>query len=144
MSDMQSTIEEAFERRADTMLRGLAVSSNSTRMMHTEQIFELEGPLKLGMSSRKHQQVENHSGLDLHNVTVVHRYFEGGQESPRYNACWIGDLRHGKSAVLGLTPLDLSSKQLPFAKERAQEPPIERGTARTEKAAGSRSPSPAR
>jgi hypothetical protein len=113
--------EVSFDRRADTMLRGLAVSSNSTRMMHAEQMFDLEGPLKLGKSSRNDQQVENHSGLDLRNVAVVHRFFKKDSDQPSYNACLIGDLRHGKSAVLGFTPLDLSSQKLPFAKERAQE-----------------------
>ena len=47
----------SFEQHADTVLRGLAVSSNSTRMLHSEQMVELEGPLKLGMSSRNYPQV---------------------------------------------------------------------------------------
>ena len=112
--------EVSFEQRADTVLRGLAVSSNSTRMLHSEQMFDLEGPLKLGLSSRNHEQVENRSGLDLRNVVVVRRHFKSGSDQPMYDASWIGDLRHGASAVLGLTPLDLASGRLPFADERAQ------------------------
>jgi hypothetical protein len=110
----------SFEQHTDTVLRGLAVSSNSTRMLHSEQMVELEGPLKLGMSSRNYPQVENHSGLNLRNVVVVHRYFEDDQDRPQYKASWIGELRHDVSAVLGLTPYDLASDRLPFADERAQ------------------------
>ncbi len=111
----------SFERRADTLLRGLAVSSNSTRMMHSEQMIELEGPLRLGMSSRNHRQVENRCGLDLTNVVVVRRQFTSGEAQPRYDASWIGDLRDDTSAVLGLTPLVLTSEKLPFADERKLE-----------------------
>jgi len=110
----------SFERRAKDVLRGLAVSSNSTRMLHSEQIVDLQGPLRLGMSSRNLQQVENNSGLDLRNVAVVHRYFKQGSDQPLYDASWIGNLRHGTSAVLGLAPLMSTSEQLPFANERAQ------------------------
>ena len=110
----------SFERHADTVLRGLAVSSNSTRMLHSEQIVELEGPLKLGRSSRNHRQVENRSGLNLRNVVVVRRHFKPDDDRPLYDASWIGELRHGASAVLGLTPYDLASDRLPFADERAQ------------------------
>lgn len=110
----------SIERRADTVLRGLAVSSNSTRMLHSEQMLELQGPLRLGVSSRGHQQVENLSGLDLSNVVIVHRHFKRGSVQPLYDATWIGELRHGTSAVLGLTPIDLVWARLPFAGERAQ------------------------
>ena len=108
----------SFEQTAQAELRGLTVSSNSTRMLHTEQIIELAGPLRLGMSSRNQQQVENHSGLNLRNVVVVHRYFQSDDERPLYAASWIGGLRSGASAVLGLTSLELSAKQLPFAEQR--------------------------
>ena len=65
----------SFERQKKPTLAGLAISSNSTRMLHSEQMIPLEGAIKLGTSSRGDLQVENHSGLDLYNVAIVRRYF---------------------------------------------------------------------
>lgn len=112
--------EVSFEQHADTVLRGLAVSSNSTRMLHSEQLIDLEGPLKLGLSSRNNPQVENRTGLNLRDVVVVRRYFQGDSDQPLYDASWIGDLRSGATAVLGLTQRSWSDDQLPFADDRTR------------------------
>lgn len=106
-----------FEKHSDTALRGLVVSSNSTRMVHSEQMFALPGPLRLGLSSRNHPQVENRSGFDLQDVVVVRRYFSRSKE-PSYEASWIGTLRDGSSTVLGLTPFSLEEDKIPFAEQR--------------------------
>jgi hypothetical protein len=112
--------EVSLETQADTVLRGLAVSSNSTRMLHSEQMFPLAGPLRLGLSSRNNRQVENRSGLNLRDVAVVRRHFKPGDDRPLYEASWIGELRQGATAVLGLTPYDWTKGKLPFTEERAQ------------------------
>ena len=112
----------SFEKHASTNLHGLAISSNSTRMLQSEQVFPMEGGMKLGVSSRGHMQVENNSGLDLKDVFIVRRYFPDLDGPPAYKASWIGILRHSTSEVLGLTGYAYQSDKLPFAEERS---PIE-------------------
>lgn len=112
--------EVTFEMDPDVVLRGLAVASNSTRMLHSEQMFPLAGPLKLGLSSRNHRQVLNQSGLNLRDVVVVRRHFKEGDDRPVYDASWIGELRHGTSSALGLTPYDWTGDKIPFAEEQEQ------------------------
>ena len=112
--------EVTLETDPDTVLRGLAVASNSTRMLHSEQVFPLAGPLKLGLTSRNHYQLVNHSGLNLRDVAVVRRHFKEGDDRPSYDASWIGELRHGASSALGLTPYAWAGDRIPFAEEREQ------------------------
>jgi len=97
--------EIVFEKHKDTLLRGLAISSNTTQMVHSEQMFEMDGSLRLGRSSRGDEQIENKTGLDLREVGVVRRQLIGGKL--RYDGCWLGDIRSGSSAVLGFTPIQL-------------------------------------
>lgn len=116
----------SLQRQSNPVLRGLAISSNSTRMLHSEQMVPLEGAIKLGTSSRGDLQVENHSGIDLHNVVIVRRYFPDEGESPAYQASWIGNFRSGISEVLGLTGYDLKSNPIPYRKDRSQSALAER------------------
>ncbi len=112
----------AFERQKNPALHGLAISSNSTRMVHSEQMIPLEGSVKLGKSSRGDLQVENHSGIDLHNVAIVRQYFPDDGEAAAYQATWIGKFRNGSSEVLGLTGYDFKANPIPYRKERSQSP----------------------
>jgi len=105
-----------FEKQRETHLRGLTVLSASRRTVHSEQMFSLEGWLRLGTSSSNSRQVENQSGFNLRDVVVVQRRLIRGK--PQTMGSWIGDLRSGDSAVLGLTPVDLSEGRLPFSVER--------------------------
>jgi len=101
-------------------LEGLAqsVSSASRRTVHSEQMFSLEGSLRLGRSSRDHEQVENRSGLNLRDVVVVRRSFRRGE--PQYQGTWIGELRNNDSALLGLTSLAMDEPSIPYADKRQQ------------------------
>jgi len=107
-----------FEKQRATHLRGLTVSSASRRNVHSEQMFSLEGSLRLGTSSRNSKQVENQSGFHLRDVVVVQRKLVEGKLQTM--GSWIGELRSGSSALLGLTLLDLSDGKLPFSTERKQ------------------------
>ncbi|NOY42231.1 MAG: hypothetical protein GXP26_10390 [Planctomycetes bacterium] len=111
-----SSSQVVFEKNRETHLRGLTVSSVSRRTVRSEEMFEFEGTLRLGVSSRGHPQVENFTGLNLHNVAVIHRSFDQTGK-PQYRGSWIGDLRSNDSAVLGLTALAYSTESLPFAEE---------------------------
>ncbi len=112
----ESIWDVVFEKQNETELRGLAVSSASTKMVHSEEIFTCEGPLRLSESSRGHLQLDNRLGYDLRDVAVVRRYFKGGDE--RYESCWLGELENGKSAVLGLQSTQFAANESPFADER--------------------------
>jgi len=107
-----------FEKQRATHLRGLTVASASRRTVHSEQMFSLEGSLRLGTSSRGSKQIENQSGFHLRDVAVLQRRFVGGKLQTM--GSWIGELRNGSSAALGFTPLELTDKRLPFSKEHKQ------------------------
>ena len=113
-----------FSRGSKPMLEGLAISSNSTRYLRTEQVYPLEGAIRLGKSSRGELQVENQSGLDIDDVVVVRRYFISSEEKPTYQASWVGKLRHGASETLGLLRYDLATNRLPFPEERNSRPGV--------------------
>jgi hypothetical protein len=106
-----------FEESIDPQLTGLTVSSSATRLLHAEQIVPLAGPLRLGKSSRDMDQIENHTEHDLRDVAVIRRRFNKNGE-PQYEGTWLGELRAGSSAVLGLTPITWQDGELPFATER--------------------------
>ena len=108
-----------FEKHHDTQLRGLTVSSTSTRMLHSEQMFALDGPIRLGLSSRGHEQVENRTRYRLRDLMVVHRFFDDDGQ-PHYKGDWIGELRASDSAVLALSSIDVTEKRRLFAEERRQ------------------------
>ena len=108
-----------FVKHKDTRLEGLTISSASTRLVHSEQMLELEGPLWLGKSSQGLEQVVNRTGLHLSDVMVLQRYIDRSGK-PQIKGCWLGPLRSGQSAVLGLRPLTVGEEQLPFATERKQ------------------------
>jgi hypothetical protein len=115
----ERTWDVVFEKQKETRLSGLAVSSASTKMVHSEEIFELEGPLLLGKSSRGHDQLENRSGYDLRDVVVLRRFFTG-RSAPKYESTWIGELRNGTATVVGLKPIVLLEDQVPHQEERQQ------------------------
>ena len=106
-----------FEMQNKTQLHGLAVSSASTKMVHSEELFSLAGPLRIGKSSRGHDQLINRLGYNLRDVVVVRRFFNGGA-TPRYESSWIGKLRDGDSAVIGFRSLLLAKEEVPHTEER--------------------------
>ncbi|TWU22598.1 hypothetical protein [Bythopirellula polymerisocia] len=107
----------SFERKSETQLNGLAVSSASTNLIHSEQVFKLDGPLRFGESSRGQRQLENRSQLSLRDAVLVRRFFDS-KNRVRYDGAWLGDMRAGESALLAFVPLDISQDRLPFESER--------------------------
>ncbi len=114
-TDWQQSV--VFDESSSPRLEGLTVSSSATRLVHAEQVVQLEGPLRLGKSSRGLEQVENRTQHNLRDVAVVRRTYDDAGK-PRYEGSWLGDLRRGNSAVLGLRSFAWDPKQLPFAPER--------------------------
>ena len=121
----ESIWDVVFEKQNDTRLNGLAVSSASTKMVHSEEMFSLDGALRLGKSSRGHAQLENNLGYDLRDVAIVRRYFERGGGA-KYESSWIGKLRNSDAAVIGFQPLELAEDEVPHLADRRRAANVER------------------
>jgi len=103
-------------------MQGLAIASATTRMVHSEQMVELQGPLEWRKSSRGYPQVVNRTGFDLDDCLLVRRRIHG---KPPLTVCWLGRLRSGQSAPVSFRPLPMpgtppADGQLPYAPERAR------------------------
>lgn len=80
---------------------GFSVSSNSTGVMHTEQVLDVGGGLSLATTGVK-PTVTNGSKLALQDVSVVRRKLDGNTEIAR-----LGSLAPGGTATadfIGFTP----------------------------------------
>ncbi len=113
-----------FQRFDNVRLTGLQVSSNSTKMVHSEQMFQLRGSIRLGKSTAQNRaQIENRSQLHLRSVGLIRRLAEGerGPAGTRFLGTWIGDLPPGQSAAIGFRPLTLVEGEVVFAEDRAAE-----------------------
>jgi hypothetical protein len=95
----QSRDEVIFRKHDDVRLTDVGVDSSSTTLLHSEQMFDLGGPLRIGTSSRGLPQVENLSDYDLADVAILERTARGVKGS------WIGELRAHSSAILSLSDL---------------------------------------
>jgi hypothetical protein len=109
----------AFEKYDKPRLRGVAVSSATTQMIHSEQMVALEGPIRLFSASNTPnlKQIENKSGFNLSDVVVIHREADGNGKVT-YKGCWIGQLRNGGGALIRQDPVAMPKEGLPFADER--------------------------
>jgi hypothetical protein len=111
-----------FQRYDTVQLNGLPISSNSTGMVHSEQMLGLDGPIKLVAAKGKAESLktlENQSKMYLHSACVVERV--GAELKGR----WIGELLPGQSVPLTTAPL--ASDKRPFGEERAAEAKSARG-----------------
>ncbi|MCR9293989.1 MAG: hypothetical protein NXI32_14790 [bacterium] len=91
-----------FGRSEGVTLEPLTVYSNSTEMIHAEQIIGLEGGLRLGARNAEgdgQPALRNETGLGLQGVLVMRRTPERLLE-----AAWVGDLSSGQTANLDFDP----------------------------------------
>lgn len=112
----QETI--VFQQGGSPRLAGLTVSSSATRLVHAEQLVQLEGAIQLGKSSQGVDQVENRTQYLLRDAAIVRRTFDP-QGKARYDGCWLGEIKSKGSALLGMRRLQWEPKELPFVSERA-------------------------
>jgi hypothetical protein len=114
-----------FEKYDAVRLSGLQVKSNSTNVVHSEEMFVVEEPIRLGVSSRGHQQIENRSQLDLKAVCIIHRAEEqpGPAGKIDLEGCWIGNLAAGESQTISFVSLELDGDEILFAEEYQKEDP---------------------
>ncbi|MGD9633510.1 MAG: hypothetical protein AB7U97_09555, partial [Pirellulales bacterium] len=131
-----------FERFDAVRLKGVFVPSNTTNMVHSEEMFDLGGAIQLGRSkSQGRLQIENRSKFTLKSVALVERTSRdeeagdeeagdelAGEKEPRLSGMWIGELRPGESlpAVFG-QPIMLEKDKAAFADDRAAEEKLQSG-----------------
>ncbi len=93
----------AYGRSEGVRLEPVTVYSNSTEMLHAEQLVTLPGSLSLGSSSTSDDAIRNQTGLDLKAAVVV-RCVEDG----RIEIAWIGELASGQVAAVQFEASDLT------------------------------------
>jgi hypothetical protein len=131
----QSLSTVTYRRWEDVALAGLTVASNSTGMIHSEQMLDLGGPIELGQATGGGKQVFNGGRFELEQVAVLRRKAEPRDEVAMEGA-WIGRLRAGASAPLKFHALSkdevvagasrprsrrrdaAATEDLPFSRER--------------------------
>jgi hypothetical protein len=84
-------------------LAGYPVSSNSTGMIHGEQMYDLGGAVTWSVDASGAPQVTNHTKLKLSGAAIVRRR-ETDDEKPIDEAAWLGDLEPGASAAVHFVP----------------------------------------
>jgi len=106
-----------FDHDGSPRLQQLTVSSASTRLLHSEQMFPLNGTIRLGQSSSGHSQLENRSNLNLTRVAVIRRQVNAAGVA-QFSGDWVGNLRAGESAIVGLVSIANPVKSIPFQSEQ--------------------------
>ncbi len=112
----QSRTNVELTQAKNVHLAGLQVSSATTDMVHSEQMYALDGPLLFQKEQGAAPKVINRTQFKLGSVAVVRRE-DDAEGSPQLYGCWIGDLEPNRGTSVSFAPVgeDL------FAGERAKE-----------------------
>jgi hypothetical protein len=114
-----------YQRYDKARLTGIFVPSNSTNMVHSEEMTTLDGMIRLGNSTvQNNPQIENRSQYRLSSVAVLQRTTREEQRKTgraELKGCWIGELRSGDSAPVSFALLRVSEDETLFRKERVDE-----------------------
>jgi hypothetical protein len=111
----------AFEKYDQPRLRGVAVSSATTQMIHSEQMLQLAGAIRMfsPTGNERLKQIENKSGFDLSDAVVLHRKRDQ-TGATKLEGAWVGQLRNGGGALLTWSDVKTAKGELPFARQRTQ------------------------
>jgi len=88
----------------DAHLEGLQIASNTTGMVHSEQMIDLGGSLHLDRNKEGRPIVVNDTELTLSEVAVLRKRLPEGlsrSSNVRMDLCYIGQLRPHQAASLG-------------------------------------------
>jgi hypothetical protein len=100
----QRRVAVEFRRDEDVSLTGFAVASNSTGMLHSEQMLDMQGSISLGWTKSGEEKITNGTRLRLEGVAVV-RPRRGGVAG-EMEAAWVRSLDSGAAVVLRFGVLD--------------------------------------
>jgi hypothetical protein len=120
----QGLVPVNFQRYDDVRLTGLPISSNSTGMVHSEEMHALDGPIRLVTSPDANEfQVQNGSKLALHSACLVRKPTakEAREKSRLFEGHWIGELGAGQSAPVSERMTSLDSERSAFDADRVTE-----------------------
>jgi len=98
------TVRSNYGRASGVTLEPLTVYSNSTEMLHAEQVVGLSGGIVLGQSASGQPAVKNETGLPLHACLVLRCPAAGAIEF-----CWVDELEPSKAFTLGFTPVTMNN-----------------------------------
>ncbi|MCR9117175.1 MAG: hypothetical protein NXI22_09555, partial [bacterium] len=88
------TEEVNYVRDKDTKLSGFDVASNTTGMMHSEEMLPLGGQIALNNAAAEGAEITNSTTLSLRGVGVISR------ADGRWRRAWIGRLAPGEKRVI--------------------------------------------
>jgi hypothetical protein len=118
----------ALQSLGDVQLSDFVISSNSTGMIHSEQIVDLDGTFDWQQTAPGPPSVANNSKLPLSGACVIRRAGPGesiGSANPRkpdepaYEAAWIGDLPSGRQASVEFKPRGEGAAEIAKGREQA-------------------------
>jgi hypothetical protein len=105
-----------FRNVGEHQLTDYMVSSNSTGMVHSEQMFDLAGSLDWQSSPDQPARLENNTNLKLSGVALVRRRLDDAKRVVDETA-WLGDLPRGAKVDVTFEPHDAAS--LAAARDRS-------------------------
>jgi hypothetical protein len=110
-----------FEKYDRPRLRGVPVTSASTQLVHSEQMYALAGSLRMAHPGPNSGawQLENKTGFDLSDAVVIRRRINANG-STSYESCWLGLVRNGASQLLPWTAAYPEAGKLLYAEERVK------------------------
>lgn len=108
----------SFRRDDQVRLRDFLVNSNSTELLHSEQMLPLNGGMELEGDDARGWELHNHGELSLSDVGIVRR-----TDSGEFESAWVGTL-----AARSKTPLKFvaSPSGAPWAPEWDASPALNR------------------
>lgn len=92
-------------------LEGFQIQSNSTGMLHTESMLDLNGVVSFAPASPQNGPalVSNSTQIDLSNVGVI-----GRDENGNYQIAWVGELKAGSDANCNFEPTSAAELSRPW------------------------------
>lgn len=93
----QSSAEVTLTTVGERELRGFSVASNSTGMVHGEQMLSLGGELRSTVSDDGQLTIENGTNIPLAGAAVIRRVEEGTRQF--YETAWLGTIDAGATAA---------------------------------------------
>jgi hypothetical protein len=110
-------IQTNYGRSEGVTIEPLTVYSNSTEMLHSEQMVDLDGGLQLGKRESGDFAVKNATGIDLRSTLVLYRDENGDV----YHA-FLGDLNSGTTATLQYQLMRYSEAFKPWSESPITQP----------------------